>query len=164
MTDEERARIWAKTRAESKRHLSCDFSKPPPEPPSREPPLVFEEIDAVTKWRDEANEQAARFEAERAARKAEERESRLVARQTQDMAAIDVRLAELEARMAEAERQIAELSRAVGDFSDAVNEGMLRQDKQLEKLSTLLTSLRALDDQHRAVVDMPSPLRPRSVN
>jgi hypothetical protein len=36
-------------------------------------------------------------------------------------------------------------------------------EKMIDQLSTKLTELRAIDDQH-GVIDLPSPLRPRSVN
>jgi hypothetical protein len=135
------------------RQLLRDKDKPPGAAPSPEPPPIeikFE--DPMDRWRREAAEQDARFAAERAAREREEREQREALVRARALDGAEARITALEGRMDEVERQISELSRASGDFSDAVSQGLQSLDKQLEKL------------QHRAVVDMPSPLRPRSVN
>jgi hypothetical protein len=145
-SSEQRAEIFRRSR-----QLLRDKDKPPGAAPSPEPPPLIIETEEQ-RWRRESESFERQCEAERAAMRREERESRLVARQTQDLAAIDVRLAELEGRMDEVER----LSRAIGDFSDSVSEAMQRQDKLLEKLSVKLSEMRAIDDQHRAALDLPS--------
>ena len=155
MTDEERARRWAETRAESERLLSCDFSKPPP--PDEQPTPAYEPPpeDPVSKWRREADEQERRFEAARAARRKQEREEAAQA----DWSAIEARIAAIERRVATLE----EVALASVEFSNNALQAVDRLEQLSTQLSTKLTELRALDDQHR-VIDMPSPLRPCSVN
>jgi hypothetical protein len=153
-TDSEKARILR----EAHRFVR-DRDKPLGATPSPEPPPIeikFE--DPMDRWRREADAATRQREAAKAAMQREQREGREAMGRARALDGAEARIAALEERMAEAERQVAQLSRAVGDFSDAVNAGFLSLDKQLEKLSTLLTSLRAADDQHRAVLDMPSPL------
>lgn len=136
--------------------LLADDNPPGAAPSPEPPPLVFEE--PVAKYKREADEQAQRFAAERAESRREEREEREAMARARALDGAEARITALEQRMDEVERQISELSRAIGDFSDSVGEAMQRQDKQLEKLSAKLTEIRALDDQHRAVLDLPSPL------
>jgi hypothetical protein len=147
------------------RQLLRDKDKPPGTPPAPEPPPIeikFE--DPLEKWKREADEADARREAARAAMRREERKEREAMTHARALGAdAAARITALEGRMDEAERQISELSRAVSDFSDAVTGGFRSLEEQCAKLDTKLTELRALDDQHR-VIDMPSPLRPRSVN
>jgi hypothetical protein len=115
----------------------------------------IESLNAHDRWRYD-NGQADQKCAQERQREAKEREAeRARAVRAND---IEARITALEGRMDQIERQVSELSRAVGDFSDAVNAGFLSLDEQLKKLSTLLTSLRAADDQHRAVLDLPNPL------
>jgi uncharacterized coiled-coil protein SlyX len=150
-TAAQRAEIFRRSR-----QLLRDKDRPPSAAPSPEPPPVeikFE--DPLERYKREANEQAARFEAERAKRKREEREDEIARTRAVQNNELEARVAGLEERMAEAERQISELSRAVGDFSDAVNGGFASLDKQLAQLSAKLTEIRALDDQQRAVLDLP---------
>jgi len=57
---------------------------------------------------------------------------------------------------------LQELARGADAFGVAHDKLFTWLDK-LAQLDAKLTELRAIDDQHR-VIDMPSPLRPRSVN
>jgi DNA repair exonuclease SbcCD ATPase subunit len=142
---------------ESRRILS---DEPPPEPlpaPPREA-MVPEAEDPVAKWRREADEFDRKREAERAAMGRREHEEREALVRARALDGAEERITALEERMDAVEQQISELSRAVGDFSSSVSDAMLRQEKQLDKLSTLLTSLRAADDQRR-VVDLPKLVR-----
>jgi hypothetical protein len=159
MTDEERARIWAKTRAESERLLSCDFSNPPPpdEQSTRGhghalPPLEFE--DPVERWKREANEATRRRELADAERKRQEREDER-RRGADWWAAIDARI---DAALAGQRDNVAELARASVEFANAVQDRLLAMETLLARLDTKLTELRAIDDQHR-VVDMPKLVR-----
>jgi hypothetical protein len=55
------------------------------------------------------------------------------------------------------------LARGADAFGAAHDKLFTWLDTKLAQLDAKLTELRAIDDQHR-VIDMPSPLRPRSVN
>ena len=155
-TDSEKARILREAR-----RLVRDRDEPPGAPLATEPPpMPMPTIESQDdRWRRELEGFERQREAARAAMRREQREGREAMMHARALGADAAeRIAALEQRLDEVERQISELSRAVGDFSDAVSEGMQKQDKGLEKLSTLLTEIRALDDQHRAVLDLPSPL------
>jgi hypothetical protein len=151
-SDQEKAAILR----ESRRLLKDDDRPVPPVAREPLPEIVFEE--PVAKWKREADEQEARFEAERAASQREERAEREALARARALDGVEERVTVLEQRMDEVERQISELSRAVGDFSDSVSEAMQHQDKQLEKLSVKLSEIRAADDLHRAALDLPNPL------
>jgi hypothetical protein len=149
---EQRARIFAESR-----RLLADEPASHKEPPTPEPPLTIETQDA--RWRRELEDFERKRAASGAAMQREKREEREGMARARALDGVEERVTVLEQRADKIEEQISELARALGDFSDAVSEGMLKQDKGLEKLSTLLTSMRAADDVHRAaVLDMPSPL------
>jgi len=138
--------------------------EPPPAPrvPAPEPP-PFEFEDSLAKWKREANEDSRRREAADAERKRQERDdgrARAQAAQADWNAWCDRRIA---AALTEHNQKFAELARGSVEFSDAVCARLRHMETMLEQLSAKLTELCAIDDQHR-VIDMPSPLRPRSVN
>jgi hypothetical protein len=110
-----------------------------------------------------SNEDSRRREAADAERKRQERDdgrARAQAAQADWNAWCDRRIA---AALTEHNQKFAELARGSVEFSDAVCARLRQMETMLEQLSAKITELRAIDDQHR-VIDMPSPLRPRSVN
>src|SRR6516162_3937103 len=147
-TDADRARIFA----ESRRLLSNE-PPPPPEQPAREPPPLIIESEA-DRWRREANEAIAQRAAADAERRAEERATKDV-RAADWWAAID---AHIERRLAEHHKQFAELADASAAFGDAVSARLQELETLVTKLDGTLAKMRALDDERRTVLDMPSPL------
>jgi len=116
-------------------------------------PLVFEEVDPVRKWREEADAQEARFEAARAARRSQECAAEDV-RAADWWAAIDARIA---SALAQHHEQFAALATASATFADAVSARLEQLEKLLTKFDATHAKLREHDDQ-RGVVDLPNPL------
>src|SRR5262249_26603480 len=143
----------ARVRRESERLLCDPPARPEPEP-VREVPLPPR--DEVREWREWQDARTAEREAHRAALRREQREEHEAMARARALDGAEARIEALEGRMDEIERQISELSRAIQEFSRAVTGGLNSQDRKLEKLQTLLTELRTIDDlQRRAPLDLP---------
>jgi hypothetical protein len=143
-TDQERAEIYA----ESCRLLE---DKPPAPTPTPEPPLVFENIDPVQKWREHADA----FERQRAAARAKLQAERAAARADWSAwnAYIDARVA---AALAERQHEIVELAHSSVEFATAVDRKLAELERLLTKLSATHNELR--EHVAREPLDMPSPL------
>jgi len=154
----------AAIRAESERLLA---DKPPAEQPAptpvREVPLVFE--DDMDKWRREAAESDERRAKAKAELQREAREAHEARSAVGRIAALEDRIAQLEWALADANATTNELAKGAQALGDAVTQATFRMETKLAELSGKLVELRAADDLRRGgVIDMPSPLRPRSVN
>jgi len=141
--------------AESQRLLSEDRSPTPPPAPAPVPPVVLDEC-PVEKWKREGTESMRQREATKAEMRREAREEREAFIRARALDGAEARISALEGRMDEVERQILELSRAISDYSDSVNAGLVRQEKRLAELQTLLTERAAIEDQRLAALDLPS--------
>jgi hypothetical protein len=156
----------AALRAESRKLMHSRPSAAPPrdEQPVREVPLPEPE-DPMDRWRREADESDRERAAARAALRREEQDLARSQSAVARIASLERRIAELEQSVATSDAVMKELAAGAEAFARAVNEGLLRMETKLTELGTKMLELRSLDDQRRgSVIDMPSPLRARSVS
>jgi hypothetical protein len=155
-TDSDRAAILRKSRE----LLERGIDKPAPpreEPPAYEPPpITFE--DPLRRWQREADEATRRREAADAERRRQERETER-ARGADWLTAIN---ACIDRRLAEHYEQFSQLAKASAEFSDAVDARLRQLEELIAKLDATHAKLRAHGT--REPLDLPNPLRPRSVN
>src|SRR5262245_25730438 len=132
----------------------------PPQPAAPRPEPVREVSlppfeDEVERWKREADEQEARFAAERAEQQRQEAHAAR-ANWSAWNEYVDGRIA---AALAERQHEIVELARGTVEFANAVDSRLVQLEQLLTKLSATHAAMRALDDVRRGeTIDMPSPI------